>query len=179
MHSFKIPPLTHAHASTTVSFFDVGGQRNERKKWIHYFEDVNAVMFVVALSEYDQNLFEDHEKNRMQEAITLFGDIANNKCFATSSIILFMNKKDLFEDKIRKVSIESCPEWADYTGKSNDYDDGCAYFERKFVEQVKDPLKEIVTHFTCATNTDNVQVVFNSCKKAILMANLSDSGFAF
>jgi len=33
---------------------DVGGQRNERKKWIHCFQDVTAVCFVVALSEYDQ-----------------------------------------------------------------------------------------------------------------------------
>jgi hypothetical protein len=39
--------------------FDVGGQRSERKKWIHCFEDVNAVIFVAAVSEYDEVLFED------------------------------------------------------------------------------------------------------------------------
>jgi hypothetical protein len=31
-----------------------GGQRNERRKWIHCFENVTAVIFVAALSEYDQ-----------------------------------------------------------------------------------------------------------------------------
>ena len=35
------------------------GQRSERKKWIHCFEDVNAVIFVAAVSEYDEVLFED------------------------------------------------------------------------------------------------------------------------
>lgn len=45
--------------------YDVGGQRNERKKWIHCFEGVTAVIFVAALSEYDQNMFEDPTKNRM------------------------------------------------------------------------------------------------------------------
>jgi GTPase SAR1 family protein len=39
--------------------FDVGGQRNERKKWIHCFSDVTAVLFVAALSAYDLTLFED------------------------------------------------------------------------------------------------------------------------
>ncbi len=38
--------------------FDVGGQRNERKKWIHCFAEVTAIIFVAALSEYDQVLYE-------------------------------------------------------------------------------------------------------------------------
>ena len=33
---------------------DVGGQRSERRKWIHHFEHVTAVVFLVAVSEYDQ-----------------------------------------------------------------------------------------------------------------------------
>ena len=39
--------------------FDVGGQRSERKKWIHCFENVTAIIFLVAISEYDQVLIED------------------------------------------------------------------------------------------------------------------------
>ena len=43
-----------------VSFrmVDVGGQRSERRKWIHCFENVTSIMFLAALSEYDQYLFE-------------------------------------------------------------------------------------------------------------------------
>jgi guanine nucleotide-binding protein subunit alpha len=40
---------------------DVGGQRSERKKWLHYFDNVTAVLFVVAISGYDQVLIEDHD----------------------------------------------------------------------------------------------------------------------
>jgi guanine nucleotide-binding protein subunit alpha len=41
-----------------TSMFDVGGQRSERKKWIHCFESVTSIIFCVALSEYDQVLLE-------------------------------------------------------------------------------------------------------------------------
>jgi guanine nucleotide-binding protein subunit alpha len=43
----------------TYRMYDVGGQRSERKKWIHCFENVMAVIFMVAISEYDQVLIED------------------------------------------------------------------------------------------------------------------------
>lgn len=41
-----------------IHMFDVGGQRSERKKWIHCFESVTSIIFCTALSEYDQDLLE-------------------------------------------------------------------------------------------------------------------------
>lgn len=41
---------------------DVGGQRSERKKWIHCFQGITALIFTVALSEYDLVLAEDEGK---------------------------------------------------------------------------------------------------------------------
>lgn len=70
---------------------DVGGQRNERKKWIHCFESVTAVIFVVAVSEYDQVLFEDQTTNRMMEALNLFDEVRNG-CLS-----LYMSADILFE----------------------------------------------------------------------------------
>lgn len=49
---------------TTFEMYDVGGQRNERKKWIHCFDNVTAVIYVAALSEYNQGMFEDANTNR-------------------------------------------------------------------------------------------------------------------
>jgi len=60
---------------------DVGGQRNERKKWIHCFENVTAVIFVVAMSEYNQVLYEDETTNRLRESLNLFSEICNNRWF--------------------------------------------------------------------------------------------------
>ena len=49
---------------TMQSMFDVGGQRSERKKWIHCFENVTSIIFCVALSEYDQVLLEEANQVR-------------------------------------------------------------------------------------------------------------------
>lgn len=44
------------------SLIDVGGQKTERRKWIHCFEDVTATLFVVSLACYDQFLEDDPTK---------------------------------------------------------------------------------------------------------------------
>jgi len=159
--------------------YDVGGQRNERKKWIHCFDDVTAVIFVAALSEYDQKLFEDVNTNRMVEAIDLFDEITNNRYFRESSMILFLNKRDLFETKIERVAIATVDAFLDYKhdeGLSN-YDGGIKYFLNKFLARSKTEEKIIYHHITCATDTENVEVVFSACKDIILRDNLKDSGF--
>jgi len=79
---------------------DVGGQRSERKKWIHCFQDVTAVLFCVSLSEFDQKLYEDETVNRIDESLKLFDEICNSHWFEKNNIILFLNKKDLFLKKL-------------------------------------------------------------------------------
>lgn len=93
---------------------DVGGQRNERKKWIHCFQDVTALIFCVAMSEYDLKLYEDERVNRMHESVTLFEEICNCQWFNETSVIMFLNKSDLFEVKIKEVDLKVCFE--DYAG---------------------------------------------------------------
>lgn len=159
--------------------YDVGGQRNERKKWIHCFDDVTAVIFVAALSEYDQVLFEDSSTNRMVEAVELFDEICNNRYFTTSNMILFLNKKDLFEEKILSVHIGDQKAFEDFDtpmGSPDYYDNGVAYFLQKFTIMNTNPDRQVYNHVTCATDSENVKVVFNACKDIILRGNMADAG---
>uniref|UniRef100_A0A8I5NH01 Guanine nucleotide-binding protein G(i) subunit alpha-1 n=1 Tax=Papio anubis TaxID=9555 RepID=A0A8I5NH01_PAPAN len=154
--------------------FDVGGQRSERKKWIHCFEGVTAIIFCVALSDYDLVLAEDEEMNRMHESMKLFDSICNNKWFTDTSIILFLNKKDLFEEKIKKSPLTIC--YPEYAG-SNTYEEAAAYIQCQFEDLNKrKDTKEIYTHFTCATDTKNVQFVFDAVTDVIIKNNLKDCG---
>uniref|UniRef100_A0A4W6CZI8 Guanine nucleotide-binding protein G(i) subunit alpha-2 n=1 Tax=Lates calcarifer TaxID=8187 RepID=A0A4W6CZI8_LATCA len=154
--------------------FDVGGQRSERKKWIHCFEGVTAIIFCVALSAYDLVLAEDEEMNRMHESMKLFDSICNNKWFTETSIILFLNKKDLFEEKITRSPLTIC--FPEYTG-ANKFDEAASYIQTKFEDlNKKKDTKEIYTHFTCATDTKNVQFVFDAVTDVIIKNNLKDCG---
>eukprot|EP00002_Diphylleia_rotans_P036019 TRINITY_DN78_c0_g2_i1.p1 TRINITY_DN78_c0_g2~~TRINITY_DN78_c0_g2_i1.p1 ORF type:complete len:352 (-),score=94.44 TRINITY_DN78_c0_g2_i1:483-1538(-) len=154
--------------------FDVGGQRNERKKWIHCFQGVTAVIFCVALSEYDQKLFEDESQNRMKESLLLFDEICNSRWFIDTSMILFLNKTDLFREKIQKTDLTVC--FPSYKGGC-DYDKATEFIKQRFEELNKTDTKQVYTHFTCATDTNNIKFVFNAVKDIILQNNLRQSGF--
>lgn len=88
------------------SMVDVGGQRSERKKWIHCFGGVTSIIFCVAISEYDQVLLEKDSQNRMVESFILFDSIVNSRWFLKTSVILFLNKIDLFRKKLGKVPFQ-------------------------------------------------------------------------
>ena len=67
------------------------------------------------MSAYDLVLAEDEEMNRMIESTKLFDSICNNKWFTETAIILFLNKKDLFEEKIARSPLNIC--FPEYTGE--------------------------------------------------------------
>jgi len=154
--------------------FDVGGQRSERKKWIHCFENVTAIIFCVALSAYDLVLAEDEEMNRMHESLRLFDSICNNRWFEKTSIILFLNKTDLFREKVVYSPLNIC--FPDYTG-SNSFEEAAEYIRVQFENlNKKRDQKEVYSHFTCATDTQNVEFVFTAITDVIIKGHLRDCG---
>ncbi|TMW44590.1 hypothetical protein DOY81_010330 [Sarcophaga bullata] len=66
---------------------------------LEYPFDLDGIVFS-GLSEYDQILFESDNENRMEESKALFRTIITYPWFQNSSVILFLNKKDLLEEKI-------------------------------------------------------------------------------
>jgi len=149
----------------TFRVMDVGGQRSERRKWIHCFDDVTAVIFCVALSEYDEKLCEDNRVNRMMEALDLFADVVANKAFKNSAIVLFLNKSDLFKEKIKVVDMKTT--FPEYTG-GEDFEQGGKFIADKFLSKNTDKERLIFPHITCATDTENVRVVFDTVRASII-----------
>lgn len=152
--------------------YDVGGQRSERKKWIHCFDNVTLIIFCVSLSEYDQILLEDREQNRFQESLVLFDNIVNSRWFARTSVVLFLNKIDLFAEKLQKVPLETY--FPDYSG-GQDINKAAKYILWRFIQLNRANLS-IYPHVTQATDTSNIKLVFAAIKETILENTLKDSG---
>lgn len=154
--------------------YDVGGQRNERKKWIHCFQGVTAIIFVASLSEFDQRCYEDDKTNRMKESLNLFEETVNSKWFSDTAMILFLNKEDLFKRKV-EMGIDPSVSFPEYT-------DGCdaqkaaKFLENLYKSKCRVKNKQIYTHFTCATDTGNIRTVFDFVRDILLHQNLEDNG---
>ncbi|KAK6002261.1 hypothetical protein QM012_001899 [Aureobasidium pullulans] len=156
----------------SIHMFDVGGQRSERKKWIHCFENVTSIIFCVALSEYDQVLLEASDQNRMMESLVLFDSVVNSRWFMRTSIILFLNKVDLFRQKLGKSPLSNY--FPDYSG-GNDVNRAAKYLLWRF-NQVNRAHLNLYPHLTQATDTSNIRLVFAAVKETILQNALKDSG---
>lgn len=148
---------------------DVGGQRNERRKWINCFDGVKAVLFVLAISEYDQELYEDSKINRMQESLDVFGKIVT-EYFPDTSIIVFFNKMDKFKEKVRKVPVYKF--FPDYLGKEGDHDGVIEFFKEKFSALNLNPNRRLFFHATCATETKGVKTLFVSVRDIVIREKL-------
>uniref|UniRef100_A0A672TFH2 Guanine nucleotide-binding protein subunit alpha n=1 Tax=Strigops habroptila TaxID=2489341 RepID=A0A672TFH2_STRHB len=158
--------------SVIFRMVDVGGQLSERRKWIHCFENVTSIMYLVALSEYDQVLVESDNENRMEESKALFRTIITYPWFQNSSVILFLNKKDLLEEKIMYSHlVDYFPE---YDGPQRDAQAAREFILKMFVDLNPDNDKIIYSHFTCATDTENIRFVFAAVKDTILQLNLKE-----
>ncbi|RCN40552.1 g-protein alpha subunit [Ancylostoma caninum] len=158
--------------SSMFRMVDVGGQRSERRKWIHCFENVTSIMFLVALSEYDQVLVECDNENRMEESKALFRTIITYPWFTNSSVILFLNKKDLLEEKILYSHLADY--FPEYDGPPRDPIAAREFILKMFVDLNPDADKIIYSHFTCATDTENIRFVFAAVKDTILQHNLKE-----
>lgn len=158
--------------NVNIRMLDVGGQRPERPKWIHSFESVTSVIFCVALSEYDQVLLEESTQNRMLESFILFESIINSKWFVRSSIILFLNKTDIFRRKLTYSPLKRY--FADYEG-GDDFESASTFLKDKFLSLNHSKLF-IYPHLTCATDTKQIELVFAAVKETILAKALKETG---
>jgi len=98
----------------------------------------------------------------MSQALHLFGDISNSKWFVGTTIVLFLNKVDIYKEKISKFPITVCPDLADFEGDTDDFEETTDFIQERFFERIKDKSKRVHSHLTCACDKENVLHVFEA-----------------
>ncbi|KAI4793697.1 hypothetical protein KUCAC02_032549 [Chaenocephalus aceratus] len=139
---------------------DVGGQRSERRKWIHCFEEVTSIIFLVALSEYDQVLVESvNEKphggehgvvphhHQLQVVPPLLRHAVPQQDRPAGGQIMYSHLVDYFPE---------------YDGPQRDVKAGKEFILNMFVSLNPNEKKVIYSHCTCATDTNNIRFVLQS-----------------
>ncbi|XP_013108601.1 guanine nucleotide-binding protein subunit alpha-11 [Stomoxys calcitrans] len=178
--------ILHARAATSglveykfkiqnVDFLmvDVGGQRSERKRWLNCFDKVQAIIFLTAISEYDQVLMESDQLNRLVESRNVFHKILTYEWFIKTSIVLFFNKIDLLEEKIMYSDLDKY--FPEFQGPKHDYEAAKQFIAGMFDDAMSN-RKNKYPHFTCATDTNNIKFVFDAVRDSILNDKLDKFG---
>ncbi|KAJ3265401.1 Guanine nucleotide-binding protein G(i) subunit alpha-2 [Chytriomyces hyalinus] len=169
----RITEITFKVEGVPFVVVDLGGQRSERKKWIPYFSDVKAIIYLVALSSFDQTCFEDGTTNRIVESLTLFQSLAQHPALKGTCFILFMNKIDLFQEKLKTIEMRDY--FPDFTDP-NTYENASKYFDKLFRAENKFKDRDIYTHFTWATDTAQIRDILGAVTVALLKSSLSKYG---
>jgi len=152
---------------------DVGGQRSERRKWTNCFDDVTGLIFVASLASYNQLLFEDESTNRMEESLTVFTTTLATPAFKSCCIILFLNKCDLFKEKIGVWPITSCfPNYAGPLTETAQYE----FIKEAFIQRNQVRSRKIFVHQTCATDTNHIKTIFDAVNHTIIDQALISAG---
>lgn len=105
------------------------------------------------MSEYNQRLYEDEEVGRMEESLTLWESVANSRWFLSTTIVLFLNKQDLFRAKLERHPLGDY--FDDYDGST--FADAQAFMTAHFLNVVQ--RHKIYSHWTTATSTEQMRSV--------------------
>ncbi|CAD5213209.1 unnamed protein product [Bursaphelenchus okinawaensis] len=167
------------YKKVSLKMVDVGGQRSEQRKWIHCFDNVNGLLFIAELSGYNQML-NDGERtvNRLKYSMYLFKRIVNNPCFGKkTAIILFLNKVDVFRERLNVFPLTVC--FKSYSGP-NTFESSANFVTDRFMTVVPAEIQEkrpVYTHYTNATDTRNIDRVFDSCIDVVFKLSMEKVGF--
>ncbi|KAI8913314.1 guanine nucleotide binding protein, alpha subunit [Gorgonomyces haynaldii] len=155
-------------------FVDVAGQIDKRQKWAAYFDkNLAGLLFIVSVASYCQKMEENPVMNRLNDAMQLFESLLNHPVLKLRSMIVFFNKADLLQQRIKKYPIR------DYIPAYTDRDDPKAFL--KYIANIfqqKGAACEvgIRTHITTATDVKLMRKVITSVKEFILKGVAQDLG---
>ncbi|EJD43347.1 G-alpha-domain-containing protein [Auricularia subglabra TFB-10046 SS5] len=169
-------PEARAHAAEW-RIVDVGGTRSQRSAWVPFFDDANAIIFLAPISAFDQVLAEDRSVNRLEDSVTLWKMICQNKLLEHIELILFLNKMDILEAKL-KAGVRLAKYVRNFGERPNEIETAAKYFRSKFhaIHREYSPQPRKFYCFTTSV-TDVVQTsgILAAVRDIIIRQHLKES----
>lgn len=103
----------------------------------------------------------------MTESIKLFGEVTSSTWFQKTNFILFLNKMDLFKEKIKKKPLTVL--FPEYKGGDN-YEEAVKFIEQKFHDSFGSN-EDLYVKTTCALDTENIKHIFDAVKDSLLRSS--------
>jgi len=160
-------------STNRLSVYDFGGSRSQRLKWAAFFDNVDLMIYIFAISAYDQNLLEDPSVNRLKDAEQLFKQLSRNKILWHKNIVIFFNKIDIFKKKLPFSPVSKY--YPDYTG-TDDYAEAATFFAKKFMKLNANKNRTVSTHLTWATDTRHCSTIIKLTIQSLQQYALSSAG---
>jgi len=175
-----------APSTVVVRITDVGGQRAERKNWSKVPSSLGSklsmVVFVAALSEYNQVLFEDRGRNRLEESLDLFEQCARSEWLGDTQVVLLLNKKDVFDKKFLedKIPLNVSGRFPDAPKQTHDSREAIDWIAAKFSERWASAkpsgARSLSVHVTTATDSGSVRAAFSRRAELTIQKYLAENG---
>ena len=157
----------------TFQFIDPRLRYTKPNRWLRHFQDVDAVLYFIDLSDYDQWLHVEEGSSDLLYRLDQFEEFCRNPHFFQTDVVLLLNKKFLFEEKLSKRPLTLC--FPEYQG-GNDCNAAYEYVrmqcEKRFVNT---DSRSFYVHFTSALNGPGTMFIFDCIADVLLQCGLRKS----
>ncbi|EPQ53703.1 guanine nucleotide binding protein alpha subunit [Gloeophyllum trabeum ATCC 11539] len=176
-YKFEMEASAGKESGTEWRIVDVGGSRSQVTTWMPFFDDVDAIIFLAPISGFDQVLTEDRSVNRLEDSVLLWKAICSNKLLANVELVLFLNKCDILDQKL-KSGVRLAKYVRSFGDRPNDLETASKYFRSKFnaIQREYSPNPRKFYGFcTSVTDTTTTAGILASVRDMVIRQHLKQS----
>ncbi|XP_006463700.1 hypothetical protein AGABI2DRAFT_187221 [Agaricus bisporus var. bisporus H97] len=178
-YRFEMEVPMSRDTGTEWRIVDVGGSRSQVITWVPFFDDVDAIIFLAPISSFDQVLTEDRTVNRLEDSVLLWKAVCSNKLLANVDLVLFLNKCDILDHKLRS-GIRLSKYVRSYADRENNLDTVSKYMRSKFgaIQREHSPIpRKFYAFCTSVTDTATTAGIIASVRDMVIRQYLRQSKF--
>ncbi|KII91090.1 hypothetical protein PLICRDRAFT_52763 [Plicaturopsis crispa FD-325 SS-3] len=161
--------------------YDVAGARTTRAAWLPYFDNVNAIIFLAPVSCFNEALAEDKRVNRLQDSTLLWKAVCSSPLLADVQLILFLNKIDLLEHKLRDGKLQIREFIPSYKDRPNTAESLTDYLKTKFKDTLRNyspKRRPFFVHLTSVIDTEATRDTIINVQEGIMRNALKSAQLA-